>query len=83
MWAFTRWPAARAEHRASEDTCSDDLCKLLGVGAGGSGVGAAAAQEVEHGCLGFEDGSAADGADFDGGHGHGDLEVSFQAEVEC
>jgi hypothetical protein len=29
--------------------------------------------------LGLEDGSAADGADFDGGHGDGDLEVSFQA----
>jgi hypothetical protein len=42
-------------------------------------VGTAYAEEVEHGGLGFEDGSAANGADFDRGHGDGDLEVTVDA----
>ena len=49
-------------------------------------MSAAHAEHVEHGCLGLEDSAAADGADFDGGHGDGDLKVSFQAGVvvsEC
>jgi len=32
--------------------------------------------------LGFEDCSAADGADFNGRHGDGDLEVAFQAGMD-
>jgi hypothetical protein len=39
-------------------------------------VCAADAEEVEHGGLGLEDGAAAYGSDFDGGHGDGDLEVA-------
>jgi len=39
-------------------------------------VCAAHAKEVEHGGLGREEGTAADGADFDAGHGDGDLEVA-------
>jgi hypothetical protein len=37
------------------------------------------AEEVEHGGLGLEDGTATNGADFDGRHGHGDLEVAIYA----
>lgn len=56
----------RAERKfAGEDACGDDLGELLGVLAGSGGVGAAHAEEVEHGCLGLEDRAAANGADFD------------------
>lgn len=69
----------RAEREfASEHARGDDLGELLRVGAGGGGVGAADAEHFEHGGLGLEDGAAADGADFDGGHGDGDLEVAVQ-----
>ena len=54
----------------------DDLGELLRVRAGVRGVGAADAEHFEHGGLGLQDGAAADGADFDGGHGDGDLEVA-------
>lgn len=37
------------------------------------------AEEVEAGALRFEDGAAAYGADFDGGHGYGDLQVAVGA----
>jgi len=46
-------------------------------------VCAAYAEEVEHGCLGLENGAAANGADLDGRHGDGDLEVSVEAAKEC
>ena len=56
----------RAERElASQYAGRDDTRELLGVFAGRGGVGAADAEEVEHGGLGFEDGAAADGADFD------------------
>jgi len=42
-------------------------------------MGAAHAEEVEHGGLRGEEGAAADGADFDAGHGDGDLEVAVVA----
>jgi hypothetical protein len=64
---------------AGEDTSGDDTRELARVVAWGGGVSAAHAEEVEHGGLGLEDGAAANGADFDGGHGDGDLEVAFYA----
>jgi hypothetical protein len=64
---------------SGEDAGGDDPGELLGVGAGRGGVGTADAEEVEHGGLGFEHGAAADGADFDGRHGDGDLEVTVEA----
>lgn len=64
---------------AGKDTRSNDAGELARVVAGGSGVSAADAEEVEHGGLGLEDGAAADGADFDRGHGYGDLEVVADA----
>jgi hypothetical protein len=64
---------------AGEDTSSDDTRELARVVAWGGGVSAAHAEEVEHSGLGLEDGAAANGADFDGGHGDGDLEVAFYA----
>lgn len=63
----------------SQDTSSDDARELARVVAGVGGVGAADAEEVEHCGLGLEDGAAAEGADFDGGHGDGDLEVAAEA----
>jgi len=68
---------------AREDTGGDDTGKLAGVLARRGGVGPADAEKVEHGGLGFEDGAAADGADFDAGHGDGDLEVAFETGVDC
>jgi len=60
----------------SKNTSGDDAGELPSVGAGGGHVSAADAEEVEHGGLGLEDGAAADGADFDRGHGDGDLEAA-------
>ena len=61
---------------AGEHGSAHDAGEFAGVFTGGGGVGAAHAEEVKHAGLGFEDGAAADGADFDGGHGDGDLEVA-------
>jgi hypothetical protein len=69
------------EVAGGEGACGDDLGELLGVLTRSGGVGAAHAEEVKHGCLGLEDGAAADGADFDRRHGDGNLEVSFEAGV--
>jgi hypothetical protein len=60
------------KHRSSNDT--RELARII---AGRTGVGAANAEEVEHGGLRFEDRAAADCSDFDGGHGDGDLEVAM------
>jgi hypothetical protein len=62
-----------------EYASGDDASKLACVVAWGGGVCAADAEEVQHCGLGFEDGAAADGADFDGGHRDGDLEVAVYA----
>ena len=59
---------------ARKHTSSNDASELARVVAGVSGMGAAHAQQVEHGGLRLEDGAAADGADFDRGHADGDLE---------
>jgi hypothetical protein len=64
---------------ASQNTRSDDAGKEARVVAWRSGMGATDAEEVEHGGLGLEDGAAANGADFDGRHGNGDLEVAIYA----
>lgn len=58
-----------------------DAGQFAGVFAGRGRVGAAHAEEVEHAGLRFQDGAAADGADFDAGHGDGDLEVVVGAVV--
>jgi hypothetical protein len=63
----------------SQHTRGNDTGELARVVAWRGGVSAADAEEVEHSRLGLEDGAAADGADFDGGHGDGDLEVAFYA----
>jgi hypothetical protein len=47
-----------------QDTSSDDTSELARVVTGGGGMGAADAEEVEHGGLGFEDCAAAYGAYF-------------------
>ena len=50
--------------------------KLACIIAWGRGVCTTYAEEIEHGRLGFENGAAAYGADFDGGHGDGNLKVA-------
>ena len=60
---------------AGKYACGDDARELPAVVTGVRGVGAFDAEEFEHGRLCFEDGATADGADFDGGHGDGYLEV--------
>ena len=64
---------------AGEDASGDDAGELAGVRAGRGGVGAADAEQVEHGGLRGEEGAAADGADLDRGHGDGDLEAAVVA----
>lgn len=64
---------------AREHAGGDDAGELACVVAWVRGVGAAHAEEVEHGGLGLEDGAAADRADFDAGHGDGDLEGAVVA----
>ena len=59
------------EHGRSHDT-GQATRVLAGIG----GVGATDAKHVEHAGLCLEDGAAADGADFDGGHRDGNLEVT-------
>ena len=66
---------------ASEHTCSNDPCELAGVVTRVGGVGAAHAKKVEHGCLWFEYCTATDGTDFNGWHGHRDLERTVEAVI--
>jgi len=61
-------------------TGGDYARKLLRVAARRGWVWTADAEEVEHGGLRFEDGSAADGANFYAGHRDGDLEGAVEAE---
>lgn len=61
---------------ASEGGRTDNASETTGVVAGVGGVGAAHAEEIEHGGLWLQDGATAEGADFEGGHGDADLEVS-------
>lgn len=61
---------------SSQDTGGDDLGEFARVITGVGWVRAADAEEVEHGALGFENGTAAESADFDGWHGDADLQVS-------
>lgn len=64
-----------------QHTRRNDARELARVVAWGFRVGAADAEEIEHGGLGLEDCAAADGADFDAGHGDGDLEIAVYAEA--
>lgn len=56
-----------------ENGGGNDAGELASVLTRGGGVRSADSQEVQHGTLGFEDGTSANSADFDGGHGHGNL----------
>jgi hypothetical protein len=64
---------------AREDGGGDDACERAGVLAGVGEMGPAHAEQVEHRTLRVQDGAAAEGADFDGGHGDGDLEGAAEA----
>ena len=58
---------------SSENGGTDDAGETAGVVAGVGGVRALDAEHVKHGTLGFEDGAAAEGTDFEGWHRYGDL----------
>jgi hypothetical protein len=62
-----------------EHTGGDDARELACVVTGRFRVRATDTEKIEHGGLGVENGAAADGADFDRGHGDGDLEVTVDA----
>lgn len=47
--------------------------KLAGVLTRGGRVRSTDSQEIQHGTLALENGTSANGADFDRGHGHSDL----------
>lgn len=66
---------------SSKHTSADYSRELAGVVSWIRWVRTAHAEEVEHGGLGLEDCAAAEGADFDGGHGDGNLEVAAEARV--
>jgi hypothetical protein len=60
-----------------EHTGGDDARKLARIVARRFGVCAAHAKKVEHGRLRVENSTATNGADLDGGHGDGDLEIAI------
>lgn len=62
---MTRSKSRTQTQLASKNSTADDASELAGVAAGRGEVGAADAEEVEHGGLGAEEGAAADCADFD------------------
>lgn len=64
---------------ARENGGGDDPCERAGVLTGVGEIGPAHAKQVEHCTLRVQDGAAAEGADFDGGHGDGDLEGAAEA----
>lgn len=57
-----------------QDGCRDNASKAAGVVSGVGGVRSSDAEQLQHGSLGVQDGATAKGADFQRGHGNGDLE---------
>ena len=66
---------------SSENAGTDDAGKLACVVTRSLLVRAAYAKEVQHSGLGLKDGTAANGADLNRGHGDGDLEVAVDADA--
>jgi hypothetical protein len=66
---------------SSENASTDDAGKLACVVTRNLLVRAAYAEEVQHSGLGLKDGTAANGADLNGGHGDGDLKVAVDADA--
>ena len=66
---------------SSENASTNDAGKLACVVTRSLLVRAAYAKEVQHSGLRLKDSTAANGADLDGGHGDGDLEVTVDADV--
>lgn len=70
----------RAERKlACQNSSADYSSELAGVVSWVRWVRATDAEEIEHGGLRLENCAAAEGADFDGGHGDGDLETAAEA----
>ena len=70
--------SAQAE-LTGENGGGNDTGELASVLTGGSGVSSTDSQEIQHGSLAFEDGTSANGADLDGGHGYSNLKVAVVA----
>ena len=72
--------ASREGSTQAEFTCqhasSHDARKLAGVLTGLRLVRATDTQDIEHGRLSFEDGTAANCSDFHGRHGDADMEIA-------
>ena len=68
--------AAKAEF-ASQDTCSHDTSETTSIVTRIGGMGAFDSEQVKHGALRFEDGTAADCANFDGRHRNTNLKISI------
>lgn len=64
-----------------QDTSSDNTGEAAGVLARARGVGATDTKHVKHGALGLKDSAAAEGTDFERGHGDRDLEGSAEAGI--
>lgn len=65
---------------SGQDGGTDDARKLTSVISRVGGVGATNTEEIQHGGLSLQDRTAADGADFNRRHGHGDLKVTIGTE---
>jgi len=63
----------------SQNTSSNDTCKLTGVVTGACRVGTTDAEQIEHGRLGLKNCTTTDGTNFDTGHRDRDLEVTTKA----
>lgn len=66
---MTRSERTHQTQFTGHDGCDDDSSETLSVCTWRSGMGTSDAEHVEHGALGGKDGTAADGADFNRGHG--------------
>ena len=64
-----------------KDTRSDDAGKLTRIVARRGWMSTTNAEEIQHGGLRFEDGTAANGTDLNGRHRDGDLQVAVYAVI--
>jgi len=75
----TRGKSTAEAEFPSQNACSHDARESSCVVAGICEVSPTDPKEIKHCALGFENRAAADGADFNAGHGHADLEVAIVA----
>lgn len=64
----------------SQDCRGNDAGKAAGVVARVGGVRSSDTEQLQHGALGVQDGATTESADFQRGHGDGDLERAAETE---